>query len=226
MKTKIEPTAEQTAASAAAFFYQAIVQAVQQSNRALVAVSGGHTPWIMLRKLAEQQLPWDKLIFFQVDERDCPINDPQRNLAHLRACLPSAAQIRPMPVEAGLAGAETYMQTLTELAGAPPVLDVVHLGLGPDGHTASLVPDDPVLDESQRDVAWTHPYQGHRRMTMTFPLLNRARQIFWLVTGADKQEAVQRLLAGDKSIPASRITAANRLLFADESAMGDTIHAA
>lgn len=224
MKTKILPSPEEAAKTGADLFHQAITEAIRHNDRALVAVSGGHTPWIMLERLAHSPLPWDKVIFFQVDERDCPIGDPQRNLTHLRACLPAEAQIQPMAVEAGVGGAYAYALTLRELAGAHPVLDVVHLGLGPDGHTASLVPNDPVLEEDHHDIAWTQPYQGHRRMTMTFPLLNRAKQVFWLVTGDDKAIAVQKLLNNDKSIPASRITVANRVLIADQAAMGEATH--
>src|SRR4029434_2837234 len=112
----------------------------------------------------------------QVDERVAPTGHPDRNLTHLRESLLGLTSLRPeqvhaMPVEAAdlNAAAEEYARTLQEIAGSPPVLDLVHLGLGPDGHTASLVPGDPVLDVSDADVATTRPYQGRRRMTLTFP---------------------------------------------------------
>src|SRR5207302_8686569 len=134
------------------------------------------------------------------------------NLTHLRESLLTRVPLRPeqihaMPVESPdlEAAAETYSRTLFEVAGSPPVLDLVHLGLGPDGHTASLVPGDPVLDVTDADVALTGVYQQKRRMTLTYPILNRARRILWLVTGKDKVTALARLHEGDVSIPAGRI---------------------
>jgi 6-phosphogluconolactonase/glucosamine-6-phosphate isomerase/deaminase len=155
---------------------------------------------------------------YQVDERIAPDGDPSRNLTQLRASLPpqAAADIRPMPVTAAdLEGAAAdYARSL------PDRFDLVHLGLGPDGHTASLVPGDPVLAITDRLVALTGEYQGERRMTLTYPQLNRARQVLWLVTGADKVDALRRLRAGDDSIPAGRVEAASQLVIADEAAAG------
>ena len=107
-------------------------------------------------------------------------------------------------------------------ADLPAALDLVHLGLGPDGHTASLVPGDPVLDVTDREVAVTGIYQGRRRMTLTYPALNKARGVLWLVTGEDKVDALQRLLRGDTSIPAGRVAAENALVLADRSAAAGT----
>jgi 6-phosphogluconolactonase len=162
---------------------------------------------------------------FQVDERVALANDSDRNLAHLHASLLDQAPLRAdhvhaMPVEAADLGqaAEQYGRTLREVAGSPSVLDLVHLGLGSDGHTASLIPGDPVLDLSDVDVAVTGPYQGRRRMTLTFPAINRSRLILWLVTGAEKAQMLVRLRDGDRSIPGSRVRRDRALVLADRAA--------
>jgi 6-phosphogluconolactonase len=199
--------------------------AVAARGRFLIAVSGGHTPWLMLRELAGLDVPWKDTHVFQVDERVAPEGDKDRNLTHLRESLLAQAPLPPanlhaMPVgEADFeAAAREYSQTLRTFAGAPPVLDLAHLGLGPDGHTASLVPSDPVLEVTDRDVAVTGIYQGRRRLTLTYPVLNRSRHILWLVTGADKVGMLQRLLAGDTAIPAGRIRQENAFVIADRAA--------
>jgi 6-phosphogluconolactonase len=170
-------------------------------------------------------MPWKAVQVVQVDERLAPAGDPDRNLTHLRESLLSHAplrleQIHAMPVEAPdlNAAAEQYAQTLRSLAGSPPVLDLVHLGMGPDGHTASLVPGDPVLNIDDRDVAVTGIYQGRRRMTLTYPAINRARRVLWLVTGGEKSGMLTRLKAGDTSIPAGRIRADHAVVLADRAA--------
>jgi 6-phosphogluconolactonase len=162
-----------------------------------------------------------------VDERVAPAADPDRNLTHLResllehAPLPSG-HIHAMPVDqADLeAAARSYARTLEKVAGTPPVLDLAHLGLGPDGHTASLVPHDPALNVTDRDVALTGLYQERRRMTLTYPALNRSRRILWVVTGAEKAGMLVRLRDGDISIPAGRIRREQALVLADRAAAG------
>src|SRR5262249_11254149 len=163
----------------------------------------------------------------EVDERIAPSGDPDRNLTHLRESLLGQPhlrllQIHAMPVEAPdlEMAAARYAMTLQQIAGSPPVLDLVHLGLGPDGHTASLIPGDPVLDVDDADVALTGVYQGRRRMTLTYPILNRSRKVLWLVTGVDKAEMAGRLYAGDTSIPAGRIHSDRALVLADRAAAG------
>jgi len=165
-----------------------------------------------MRMLAGENVPWNDVHVVQVDERVAPAGHPDRNLTHLRESLLETAPLPPnnlhaMAVEAPdlESAARDYSLTLREIAGAPPVLDLVHLGLGPDGHTASLVPGDPVLDVIDADVGLTGVYMGRRRMTLTYPLLNRARRILWLVTGTEKSGPLARLCEGDVSIPAGRV---------------------
>jgi 6-phosphogluconolactonase len=199
--------------------------AVAARGRFVVAVSGGRTPWLMLRALAGEEVPWQSVHVVQVDERVAPVGDPDRNLTHLYESLLEHAplpreQVYAMPVEAAeLAGAaERYGETLRNIAGSPPLLDLVHLGLGADGHTASLVPGDPVLNVTDSDVGLTGVYQGRRRMTLTYPILNRSRRILWVVTGSDKVDALARLRDADGSIPAGRIQRENAVILADRAA--------
>jgi 6-phosphogluconolactonase len=225
MKIEIFPDADAVARKGAEIIAAEARAAVKARGRFIIAVSGGHTPWQMLRALATEDVPWEGLNVVQVDERVAPAGDPDRNLTHLYESLLGHAplrceQIYAMPVEAPdlETAAERYAETLKKIAGSPPVLDLVHLGLGPDGHTASLVPGDPVLNVTDRDVAITGVYQGRRRMTLTYPMLNRSRRVLWLVTGNDKVAALARLREGDVSIPAGRIQRGNALVLADQAA--------
>jgi 6-phosphogluconolactonase len=192
-------------------------EAVADHGRFTFAVSGGRTPWAMFAALYGR-MPWEQVTIFQVDERVAPDGDPDRNLTHLLRSLPpgGAADVRAMPVEA----ADLERAADDYAAALPDAIDLVHLGLGPDGHTASLVPGDAVLDVTDRDVAVTGDYQGRRRMTLTYPALDRARHILWLVTGDDKVDAVRRLRDGDRSIPAGRVSTENALVIADAAAAG------
>lgn len=225
MKIQILADAEAVANEAAKFLAAEARAAVAARGRFVVAVSGGRTPWQMLRALAAEEVPWGGVHVVQVDERVAPAGHPDRNLTHLRDSLLAHAPLPPghiyaMPVEdLDLeAAAANYALTLQGIAGRPPVLDLVHLGLGPDGHTASLVPGDPVLDVVDQDVALTGVYQQRRRMTLTYPLLNRARRILWLVTGAEKSAMLARLRGGDESIPAGCIRSDQALVLADRAA--------
>ena len=193
-----------------------------------MAVSGGRTPWKMLAALAAEDVPWPSVQIVQVDERVAPPGDPDRNLTHLHASLLEKVplrreQIHAMPVEMPDldAAAAQYAKVLESLSGSPPVLDLVHLGLGPDGHTASLIPGDPVLNVVDRDVAATGLYQERRRMTLTYPIINRARRILWLVTGADKSGPLRQLREGDPSIPAGRVNQENSTVLADQAAAAE-----
>lgn len=226
MERRVFDDGEEVARHAAALIATEFREAVADRGRFLLAVSGGTTPWRMLEILAGNDLPWSRLHLFQVDERVAPAGDSSRNLTRLmttfveRIGLPSD-RLYAMPVETDdlEAAAQQYGARLREIAGAPPVLDLVQLGLGADGHTASLVPGDAALD-SPSDVALTGPYEGTRRMTLTFPAIDRARRILWVVTGARKRDALSRLLRADQSIPAGRVASRQAVVFADQSALG------
>jgi len=225
MKIEILADANSVAQRAASLIAEEARAAVAARGRFVMAVSGGHTPWRMLGALAGEEVPWKAVHVVQVDERVAPAGDPDRNLTHLRESLLEHAPLPPeqiyaMPVESAdlEAAATRYAQTLREIAGSLPVLDLAHLGLGPDGHTASLVPGDPVLKVTEADVALTGVYQGRRRMTLTYPLLNRSRCILWLVTGSEKAGMLVRLRNGDESIPAGRVCQDQALVLADRAA--------
>jgi len=231
MKIKVYADADSVAREAAKFIAAEARAAVESRGLFVMAVSGGHTPWIALRDLAQEEVPWNAVRIVQVDERVAPLGDPDRNLTHLRQSLLEHAplrseQIYPMPVESPDldAASAQYAQTLRAIAGAPAVLDLVHLGLGPDGHTASLVPGDPVLDVSHADVGVTSVYQGRRRMTLTYPIIDRSRRVLWLVTGSEKTGMLARMRAGDASIPAGRVRARDSLILADRAAAGEMEH--
>jgi 6-phosphogluconolactonase len=227
MQVEILADLEAVSTRAAAIVAEEARQSVAAHGSFNVAFSGGHAPWVMMRDLANEDVPWDKVQIFQVDERVAPAGDPDRNLTHLRESLLQHAPLRPdqihaMPVEFPdlEAAAAQYEQTLKEYCGSLPVLDLAHLGLGPDGHTASLVPGDAVLSVTDRDVAVTGVYQERRRMTLTYPMINRSRKILWLVTGADKVDALKKLRAGDTSIPGGRIARDNAMLLAEQASVG------
>ena len=205
----------QVAAAGARHIVESARRAIDTGGSFTIAVSGGATPWAMFTELATLDLDWGRTVFYQVDERCAPAGDPDRNLTHLRACLEGVgANIEPMPVE------ETDLESAARRYGAslPGHFDLIHLGLGVDGHTASLVPGDPVLEITDEPVALTGPYAGHRRMTLTFPTLSRATELLWLVTGTEKRVALAKLLAGDESIPAGRVRAERSTVITDRAA--------
>jgi 6-phosphogluconolactonase len=195
-------------------------RAVAERGAFSLAMSGGKSPWAMLAILSDrEEMPWAETSLFQVDERLASPGSEDRNLTHLvlGLSMQNQAALRPMPVtQRDLdAAAREYEDSL------PPQLDLVHLGLGPDGHTASLVPGDPVLEVRDRRVALTETaYQDHRRMTLTYPAIEAAREVLWLVTGPAKREALVKLLAGDPSVPAGRVENDTMTVVADEAAAG------
>ncbi len=228
MKLEVFPDADRVAREGAALIAAEARAAVAERGRFAFAVSGGTTPWVMLRALVEEDVPWDGVHLFQVDERVAPAGDPDRNRTHLEESLLAHVSLAPdhvhdMPVEDPDldAAAARYARELAAVAGEPPVLDLVHLGMGPDGHTASLVPGDGALDVRDVDVCPTAGlYQGRRRMTFTYPLIDRARRILWLVTGASKVEMLERLQKSDPTIPAGRVASENAIVLADRAATG------
>jgi 6-phosphogluconolactonase len=225
--SEVLPDPESVAIRAAERIAQVARDAVTERGRCALAISGGTTPWLAFQALAGQDVPWDHVHLFQVDERVAPSGDPERNYFHLKGALidririPSA-NVHPMPVEEEDldAGARRYEAILRQIAGTPPVLDLVQLGLGEDGHTASLFPEDAALQIVDLEVAVSGPYNGRRRMTLTLPAIARARCILWLVTGAGKAVALERLRAGDRSIPAGRVRSDRAVLLADTAAEG------
>jgi len=228
MKKEILSTSDDVAARAAQIIASDARAAVSARGQFVMAVSGGRTPWQMLRALANEQMPWKNVHVVQVDERIAPAGDKDRNLTHLRESLLSHApipenQIHAMPVEAADLdqACRDYTALLNSICGNPPVIDLVHLGLGPDGHTASLIPGDPVCEVRDAEVALTGLYQNRHRMTLTYPILNRSRHVLWVVTGAEKAPMVPRLLAGDATIPAGPIAQGNATLLADAPAAAE-----
>ena len=219
---KLEVVADERAAAqrGAELIAAAGQEAVKERGAFALAMSGGRSPWAMLAILGElEEMPWEATELFQVDERIASPGSEDRNLTHmvLGLSMDHQSALRPMPVTQRdlAAAARDYESSL------PERLDLVHLGLGPDGHTASLVPADPVLDVTDRRVAVTETaYQGHPRMTLTYPALAEARQIVWLVTGEEKRGALAKLLAADPSIPAGRVENEEMAIVADEAAAG------
>jgi len=225
MKIVVLENSQTAAHYAATEIAEAARNTVRERGLFSLALSGGNSPGPMFSALAEQDIPWAKAHIFQADERIVPMESPDRSFAKLRDILLSRVPIpegnvHPMPVETDdlEAAAAGYGITLSETLGTPPVLDLVHLGLGADGHTASLIPGDRALAIARRNVAVSGPYERTRRMTLTYPILNRARAILWLVLGTDKAQILQRLIEGDTKIPAGLIERSRATIVADKEA--------
>jgi 6-phosphogluconolactonase len=218
---QLETLADATAAAqrGAEIIAAAVRQAVHERAASAIAVSGGTTPLPMFAALAGEDVPWGALGIWQVDERVAPRGNDDRSLTQLLAALPPDARVHEMPVDGEVEGLDA--RAATYAAGLPSRFDVVHLGLGEDGHTASLVPGDPVLAIHDRDVALTGMYQGRLRMTLTYPVLDRARSVLFLVTGEEKAAPLRELLARDQRIPAARVRAADQRAVVDRAAVTD-----
>ncbi len=221
----ILPDAEAVAVEAANRIEAALSASVAARGRFALAVSGGSTPWSMFAELGRRPLPWGAVDLFQVDERVAPLGSEERNLTQLESILnasPELASVRthPMPVDAHDLdmSCRAYSQLLWDLLGYPPEFDLVHLGLGADGHTASLFPDDPALRVDELDVSLTRIHAGWRRMTLTLGAINASRQILWVVTGESKAEALAALVEGTQPLPANRIRRGAACILADRAA--------
>ncbi|NJA89733.1 6-phosphogluconolactonase [Rhodocyclus tenuis] len=220
--------AAELAQAAATEIAAAAAQAIAERGQFLLALSGGQTPQEMLRALAVKPIDWSRVHLLQVDERIAPLGHSARNLTQLQETLLAhvpipAAQVHLLPVDAidpqaAMAACEAQLR---QLMGDPPQLDLVQLGLGGDGHTASLLPGDAALDVTGQALAVSACYQGWRRMTLTRHVINRARRVLWLVSGADKAAVLARFVVGDAALPASRIRRENALLLCDVAAAGD-----
>jgi 6-phosphogluconolactonase len=203
--------AEEVARRAAAFIAERARAGVARHRAFSLALSGGRTPARMIELLGAEDVPWDSVDVFQVDERIAPDGHPDRNLTLLEATLP-ASRIHAMPVnEEFTVAADRYAASL------PDHLGLVHLGLGADGHTASLVPGCAALAIRDRDVALSIEYHGRRRMTLTYPPIDRAREALWVVTGEDKRGALKLLLDGDPAIPAAHVLTPRQIVLADRA---------
>lgn len=219
-------TEMELAQAAASNFQKYAEQCINEAGSFKFALSGGGTPILMLQCLSKLEIQWNACELFQVDERISPLGDDSRNLTHIRENLIDVisipeASIHPMPVEQDDLGAaaESHSDELVAVCGKPPVLDLAVLGLGMDGHTASLIPDDPILFDEQTYTHVTRKYNGFQRMTLTYPILNRARRVLWLVKGDKKAEVLNQFLSCDSSLPATKVNRENAILFADEEAL-------
>lgn len=225
MQIYVDDSPEESARSAAKGMARAINAAVRARGVCTIALSGGRSPAPLFAALAGEDIPWDSVHLFQVDERATPADDSNRNWLLLQSNLLQKVAIPSnnlhpilIDVDKPYVAAESYAKTLRTIAGQQPVIDIVHLGLGHDGHLASLVPDDSVLDVNDKEVAVTQAYEGYRRITLTYPCLRRARQIAWFVTGSEKTAMLRRLRSGDVSIPAGRLGHDHATIYADRAA--------
>ena len=211
----VEP--ERWAARAADLTSAELTRALRDKPRATLAVSGGRSPRVYFQELSTRNVAWDRITILQVDEREVPEGSPERNLTdQIESFGDLDAHWLPLPVSAAEdpRALKAFVEDLRNDAGNPPVIDVIHLGLGDDGHTASLVPGDPVLEEQRHVIARTELYNGTHRLTLTEPVLSRAGMILWLISGANKADAVSRLLARDPSIPGTLVKAPRQVLVA------------
>ena len=214
----VEPIAETAARSAADLIAASLRAAISARGTASVAFSGGQTPTTMLETLATLPLPWQRVHVFQVDERVVPDGDPERNSTALRHALLDRVDTNSHLMDVTALDLVESAQRYAGLLQVHEPLDVVHLGIGDDGHTASWPPGAPVVDDRDHVVAIVGLFRGFVRMTITPPVVDRARAVVLLVAGTDKAPVLARMLAGDRSLPASRVLGERTVVVADEAA--------
>jgi 6-phosphogluconolactonase len=213
--------------------------AIASSDRFAICLSGGSTPRRLYQLLAEspyrEALPWDRLHWFWGDERFVPWDHPDSNYGMVRAALLARAPIPPQNIHGIPTGgtpeeaARAYERALMTYYGsesldpARPLFDVMILGLGPDGHTASLFPGTAALEERRRWAVEVVGAKPEVRITLTYAPIESSRQAAFLVAGADKREVLTRGLAGDQALPAARVHPVGNLTwFVDEAARPQT----
>ena len=234
MKTHVYDCAESLARAGAEFLIEVANDASMEKGLFTMALSGGSTPRRMLEIVREtDDVPWEQVHIFQVDERIAPLGHPDRNSVMISGSLLTQsfrnrnrlAGLWLMPVETDdhEQAAARYQNQLEQITGQPATLDLILLGLGDDGHTASLVPGDPVLDVTDRDVAITANYRGRQRMTFTRPVIQRARKQLWLVSGANKKRALDQFLSNDSTIPASQVLGVDATVIVDQDAVPENL---
>ena len=209
--------------------------AAASRDRFAICLSGGSTPRRLYQLLGESpyrdRLPWDRVHWFWGDERFVPWNHPDSNYGMVHSALFERAPVPPgnihgIPTNGTPAdAAAAYERVLKSYYGSEsldptrPLFDIQILGLGPDGHTASLIPGTSVLEERHRWVAQVIGGRPEPRITLTYPALESSRHTAFLVAGADKRETLSRALAGDQALPAARIHPVGELIwFVDKAA--------
>jgi len=229
MNVEVLADSEALAQRAVEHLVAAAAAAIDERGRFVWAVSGGSTPRRMLQLLSERDdLDWSRTHLFQVDERVAPDGDSDRNATMLDTELltesflerhtPAGIHLMPVTADDLDEACSGYASLIDRTTGSPAVFDVIQLGMGSDGHTASLIPDDPILGIDDRDVAMSELYQGRTRMSLTWPVLDRAKQLLWVIGGESKVDAVEQFLSNDPSIPATLPTQARALVLLDEAA--------
>lgn len=197
-------------AAAAAWMARRVRDSVRRRGEALIAVSGGSTAPPLFTALLQHDVPWDRVTIWQVDERVAPEGDPERNAIQLTA-VPGRLRLMPVTAKDLRAAARRYG------AGLPQRFDLVHLGLGDDGHTASWPPGHPVVD-SERPCEAIGEFNGFERMTLTPRVVNAARSRLMLTLGASKAEMVERWMLRDPSLPVDRVRRSGTIAFLDPDA--------